>query len=78
LTQTTHFQADNYFDCIGWTTDRHCKPTLKKKLKHPTAQKMNFFGYPHCTHLVAAPPLNPKQCSHQKSAIFAAHNFNFE
>jgi hypothetical protein len=32
---------------------------------------MNFYGYPHCTHLVAAPPSNPTQSSHQKSAIFS-------
>lgn len=32
---------------------------------------MNFYGCPHCTHLVAAPPSKPTQSSHQKSAIFA-------
>ena len=32
---------------------------------------MNFYGYPHCTHLMAVIPSNPTQSSHQKSAIFA-------
>jgi hypothetical protein len=32
---------------------------------------MNFYGSPHCTHLLAAQPSKPTQCSHQKSAIFA-------
>jgi hypothetical protein len=52
-------------------TGRHASQRNKKiKTPHRT-KKMNFYGYPHCTHLLAAPPSNPKHSSHQKSAIFA-------
>ena len=52
-------------------TGRHASQRNKKiKTPHRT-KKMNFYGYPHCTHLAAAPPTKPTQSSHQKSAIFA-------
>jgi hypothetical protein len=57
-------------------TGRHASQRNKKiKTPHRT-KKMNFYGSPHCTHLLAALPSNPTQGSHQKSAIFANAPFS--
>lgn len=52
-------------------TGRHTSQRYKKNKTPHRTKKMNFHGYPHCTHLEAAPPSKPTQRSHQKSAIFA-------
>jgi len=57
-------------------TGRHSSQSNKKiKTPHRT-KKMNFYGYPHCAHLLAAPPANPTQSNHQKSVIFANAPFS--
>ena len=62
-TKRTDKQADRVL-LLGQLTE-------KKEKDNPSHFLKFLFADPHCTHLVAAPPSNPTQSSHQKSAIFA-------